>query len=812
MTQLPAAARAASLLQPRSALARALRQALGGAALGAVALAAPMAVHAQAADARAYDIPGGPLEDVLGRFGRESGIMLSFTPDVTNGLRSPGLKGSYTVRGGLDTLLGSTGIAATRQPNGSYVLNRAQVSGDTTTLPAVTVATGVVDGLAPAYAGGQLARGGSLGVLGTSDIMDVPFNTTNFTVDTIENLQARSLGDVVVNDSSVRTLTSSGGFGEEFQIRGYSVSAGDVGVNGLYGMASASRMPAAIMERVEVLKGPGTLMNGIGPNGSIGGNINIVTKRAGDDPLTRVTATYASSAQFGGLLDMGRRFGENNEWGIRVNGAYRDGETSIRGSDQSLGLGALALDYRGSRLRWSLDAYDQRERIDEFRPQISFQNDLTHLPKAPSARENFYPGSRLDLRDSAVMSRIEYDVTDALSVFAAAGYRYGKSQQDFPGAAWGQAVDADGNFGVQNAWYDAYSRSKTGDIGLRARFDTFGVKHNLTLSATTLKQEQGYFYATSAGSVPSNLYDPAELPAMSTERGSPSKTSESTLSSLTATDTLSFLDDRILLTGGLRQQRVKTDNFDMSSGSRTSRYNESAISPLAGFVVKPLENVSVYGNFTSGLTTGGTAPEGTLNAGQAFAPYKSKQYEAGVKVDWGKIITTASVFQIDRPSGVIDSEGYYSLDGRQRNRGLELAAFGEVTPGLRMTAGTTFYHARLDRTEGGANDGNRVNSVPDYTFNVGVDWDTPWVRGLSLNARAIHTASVYYNADNTAKLPSWTRYDVGARYATEVAGRAVVFRATVENVFNKNYWLSSGSSYATVAAPRTFLLSAQIDF
>ncbi|MNR36937.1 Ferrichrome receptor FcuA precursor [compost metagenome] len=63
-------------------------------------------------------------------------------------------------------------------------------------------------------------------------------------------------------------------------------------------------------------------------------------------------------------------------------------------------------------------------------------------------------------------------------------------------------------------------------------------------------------------------------------------------------------------------------------------------------------------------------------------------------------------------------------------------------------------------------------------------------------------------------LPSWTRYDVGARYRTEVMGKQVTFRANVENVFNKSYWLSSSTllTVATVAAPRTVLLSAQIEF
>ncbi|WP_427184639.1 TonB-dependent siderophore receptor [Bordetella bronchialis] len=781
------------------------------AASPAVALSPAALAQAPAQQARDYDIPAGTLEGVLGRFGRESGIMLSFTPEVTQGRMSNGLQGAYTVEAGLDALLAHTPIRVARQANGSYVLSRpaeGAAAGHAVQLPAVKVQATADDGLPPAFAGGQIATGGSLGILGTSNVMDVPFSTTNYTAEAIEDAQARTLADVVVNESSVRMLTASNGFGEDFQIRGFTVSSSDVGLNGLYGLSSASRMPAAIMERVEVLKGPGTLMYGISPNGSIGGGINIVTKRAGDDPLTRVTTTYQSKGQLGGQFDVGRRFGENNAWGIRVNGVYKDGATSIDNGNQQQTVGAVALDYRGTRLRWSLDAYDQREDTDNFRPQIGFQSSVTSLPDPPSGHRNFYPGTKLKLQDSTVMSRVEYDVTDHITVYGAAGYRYGSADQTFPSGP----VDQQGNFTVTNAYYDSYSKTSTADVGVRARFNTWGVGHTLTLGATRLDQEAGNAYVTSATRNASNIYHPSPLPPITADRTSPQKASDTALSSIALTDTLSFANDMLLITGGLRDQRVVLDNYSTTTGARTSSYDESAVSPLAGIVFKPVSNVSLYGNFTSGLTRGGIAPATAANAGQVFAPYKSKQYEAGVKVDWGSVITTVSVFQIDKPNAITDPDtNIYSFDGEQRNRGLELSAYGEVVRGLRMMASTTFFDAKLKRTAGGVNDGNDANGVPDNTFNLGVDWDTPWVRGLSLNARVIHTSSTYFNASNTIKVPSWTRYDIGARYVTDVMGKSVVFRANIENLFNKDYWLVSGT-YATVAAPRTLLLSAQIDF
>jgi len=733
-----------------------------------------------------------------------------------NSITSSGARPTRLVRALRRALIGATMVAtascafvSSAIAQDAATANASAAQGrhhDTTSLDAVKVSATATD--AGAYAGGQVARGGSLGVLGTANTMDVPFSTMNYTSEALRNQQARTLADIVVNEASVRTLTSSGGFGEDFQIRGYTVASSDVGVNGLYGLASASRMPAAIMERVEVLKGPGTLMYGIGPSGSVGGAINVVTKRADDVPLTRLTATYQSKSQFGQQIDVGRRFGTDNAWGVRFNGVYADGETGIRGGNQRPSLGALAIDYRGQALRWSLDAYDQREHTRDIRPQVGFAAGVTSIPGPPSAHGNFYPGTELTLHDSTVATRLEYDLTSDVMVYGAAGYRYGTADQTFPS---GQS-DSLGNITVRNGYYDSYSRTKTGDVGVRVHFDTFGISHTLSLGATKLDQEAGNFYVTSAGTVASNIYDPAPLPVVTAARGGPKKASNTQLTSYSLTDTMAFADDSLLVTAGLRHQRVALDNYATATGVRTGAYDESAVSPLAGVVYKPIDNVSVYANFTSGLSRGGEAPTTAANAGQVFPPYKSKQYETGVKVDWGNVNTTVSVFQVSRPNAITDpATNIYSFDGEQRNRGLELSGYGELAPGLRLMASATFYEATLSKTAGGLNDGNTANGVPKRTFNIGLDWDTPWVQGLGFSGRAISNTSTYFNAANTLKLPGWTRFDAGARYSTTVAGTPVVLRANVENLFNRHFWLLSGT-YATVAAPRTLVVSAQFDF
>jgi len=677
-------------------------------------------------------------------------------------------------------------------------LKEVTVSGDA---PAASVP--------PPYAGGQLSRGASLGMLGTTDTLSSPFSSTSYTSELIQDEQARTIGDVLLNDASVRMSTAAGGFSEDINIRGFSIAGGDTGLNGLYGLTSASRVPTEIVERLDLLKGPGTLVNGIPPGGSIGGSVNVVTKRADDAPLTRVGLGYIGQSQFGGSVDIGRRFGEDNAWGIRVNGAYRDGEASIDNGNQKLGLGSVGLDYRGSRLRWSLDAYTQQENTDGFRPQIGFQPTLLALPEPADSRMNWFPGTTLKLEDNVVMSRIEYDLTDQLTAYAGIGYRDGSAEQMFPTTS--VSMDGLGNFTARNGFYDSYSKTTSADIGLRARFATGSVGHTVTLSAANLEQELGNAYVASTGTVRSSIYNPSALPVVTGARNDPRKASEAHNYSVALADTLSFAQDRLLLTLGVRDQTVGYDNYNTTTGAQTGSYDQSALSPLAGLVWKATDTVSLYGNYTEGLTRGGVAPTTAANAGEVFPPFKSKGYEAGVKVDWGSIMTTASVFEITKGNSITDPvTNLYSFDGEQRNRGVELAAYGEPVRGLRLMGGVTFNDAKVARAA--QYQGNDAYGVPDVNFSLGADWDVPGVQGLALNGRVIYTGSQYASNANTITLPSWTRYDIGARYRTQVSGKGLVLRAGIENLTDENVWLVSGNNYLTVSAPRTFVVSATLDF
>ncbi|OZI51151.1 TonB-dependent receptor [Bordetella genomosp. 4] len=759
--------------------------------------------------ARSYDIPAGPLNQVLARLTAESGLLLAATPQLVAGRHSPGVKGSYGDDEALNRALAGTGLVALREAPRQFRL--APVSeADTAVLEPVTVTAGAGGGTLPEpYAGGQVARGARLGLLGSVDMMSAPFNVTAYTAELMRDQQMRSLSDVMANDPSVE----AGGpwYFDNFYIRGLSVNRAEIGFDGMYGIASSEGVQLEGIERVEVLKGPSTLINGTSPRGTAGGAINLVPKRAADEPLTRFEALYLSDSNVGANVDIGRRFGESNAFGVRLNAAYRDGDASVDHEQQRASNVTVGLDYQGERLRASADMGVSSQKITGAKS--NFYVSASELPEAPRGDTNVWPSwSYQDKEYVFGMARIEYDVTDFMSVGGAYGASDTRRKMNTP---FGVLTNTEGDIDFFPSALEEKNKAHSGELNTRLRFDTGPVRHEAVLAMTDYRSKVSNYQPQSTYSAASNLYDPVDIPEPSGLDFDRSLTplSSTRLRSYAITDTLSMLDDRVLLILGLRHQKIDVNAYNWQTGAFESNYKQSANTPATGLVVKPWQDVSLYANYVEALSQGDTAPSTAVNANEVFEPFVSRQMEIGAKVDWGSFSTTLSAFQIKRPSGILGSDNVYRIAGKQRNRGIELQVLGEPVRGFRLLGGLAWTRAILTETPDGAFDGNKAAGIPTWSVKLGSELDIPQIPGLTATARLIYSSSIPFNADNTETIPAWTRVDVGARYATRIVDRNVVFRATVENVFNRRYWDTS-PAYQTVtyAAPRTYMLSASIEF
>ncbi|MHA7679655.1 TonB-dependent receptor [Cupriavidus sp. PET2-C1] len=702
-------------------------------------------------------------------------------------------------------------VAALAVAGGLPSFALAQEAAAAGSLPAVTVrADAAPDQSPPAYAGGQVARGGRVGILGNQDMMDVPFSITAYTAELIQNQQARSIADVLANDPGIRSSLGFGNFSETFVVRGFQLTGDDIGYNGLYGIAPRQLVAVEGLDRVEVFRGASAFINGVSPGGTgIGGGINLQPKFAKDQPVTQATLDYTSDAQAGGHVDIGRRFGDQNRFGVRVNAMARGGDTAIDKENRQQRLLTTGLDYQGDKVRLSADFGYQKQTINQGRSVVYLSG--TTVPAVPSPSANYaQPWSNSMLEDTYGTLRGEVDIAPRWTAYAGLGAHHSNEFGNYASPT----VNGSG-FGAATRLTVPYKADTTSEeIGVRGAFETGPVKHRVNLAWSGMQASKRAAYQFS-GSFPSNIYDAVDVARPPTtlaggNMNDPGVTGRTNLSSFAVSDTLSFLQDRVLLTAGVRQQNISVRGYSYT-GVQTADYNQSATSPAFGLVVKPIQSVSLYYNHIEGLAQGPTPPTSAINRTEVFAPIKSRQDELGVKWDGGKFGATLAVYQIKQPVGITQG-GVFSIAGEQRNRGVELSGFGEPLRGVRLLAGIAYIDAKLTSTGTPANDGNQAVGVPNYTLNVGAEWDLPFLAGATVSGRYLQTGRQYLDVANQVSTPSWNRFDLGARYRFKAAQQRYTVRALVENVANKAYWASTYGGYLTQGAPRIFKVAMTVDF
>ncbi len=815
-----------------------------------------------------FNIPPQPLEGALAQLGSQAKFQIIFDSGWVENRKSQGLNGQYTRQTALNKLLDGTGLDYRLTERNSAILKPAKVREKKSALnddrmrldlemeedPILLTQNKIeknaekknqekdirlkevqvtaerekilhmpnphveLGNLPQEYSGGQVAVGSKVGIFGNRNFMDTPFNQTAFTSKLMQDQQGRTLNDVLNNDPSVRRQFSAGSGIDQFNLRGFLLSNQDTSFGGLYGVAPGAGNVMAVesLERVEVIKGPSALLFGAAPAGSVAGRINLVPKRAKDESITQVNLQYVSDSQFGGHIDIGRRFGEKKRFGVRFNGVYRDGDLAIDQQSQEFAVATLGIDYRGERFRVDFDLGYQYQDLDSARRSIGLASGLTAVPTSPDSSTNWsQPWSFAEVEHKYGAMRGEFDLTENWTVNVGLGgsIRYNNSRSDN-----GTVQDVLGTLTSQffpGSSYDDYSSAQA---GLRGTFNTGFVHHNFVVSGSKYWQESGSISTNRPTVSNLSIYNPVFVPEIDfglilSPENAP-RQREIELSSLSLADTLSVLDERVQLTAGFIRQQVETVNFDRTTQNVLSSYNEYTLSPGVALVVRPWDFVSFYANFIQGLTQGNTAPDNAANAGEIFAPTKTEQYEAGLKFDFGNMGATLSFFQISQPNAFTDPvTNIFTEDGEQRNQGMEIQIFGEMVRGVRVLGGLSLIDAELTQTQGGVNEGNEAPGVPSVQLNLGGEWDTPFLQGFTVRTLVAYTSSNYYDAANTLEIPSWTRLDLGARYATRAFDVPITIRANVENVADADYWSAvQGDRRIGLSAPRTFLLSSSFNF
>ena len=170
----------------------------------------------------------------------------------------------------------------------------------------------------------------------------------------------------------------------------------------------------------------------------------------------------------------------------------------------------------------------------------------------------------------------------------------------------------------------------------------------------------------------------------------------------------------------------------------------------------------------------------------------------------------------------MESSNVFAVGGQQINRGIELTATGAVTRDLNIYTGLSLLDPRLHDTGVAATNNTQILGLSRVVFDALVDYSVPTVAGLGLNVDMNYASRRAANYSNSDYVDGYTIFNLGARYRTKIAAKAVTLRLGVANVANRHYWANitpagqsgytgTDSGTATLGAPRTVRASIQID-
>lgn len=786
----------------RSAIACAVMQTLLGTAVVAT-LAAATAAHAQQAQAaRTWRIPAGPLTDALNSFGNQAGIMLSFSTAMTNGLQSRGLDGPHSVEEALQALLAGTGLAAERQANGGYILRRLPApSAGAVTLPAVTVKA--TDGT-PLHLTSRIATG----ALGARTQLETPFSTTVVTQEDLAERQVSKLGDVFALDASVTDNSGAySSWASYITVRGLELDwQNSYRIDGQPFLSYAITLPYEHFEQIELLKGASGFMYGFG---SPGGLINYVTKKPTDETLVSIAGSYKSNSVWSGAVDLGGRLGSARAVGYRLTAVNEDGKTFNDGEIDRKSV-SLALDARLTPdLTWDFQSLYQKRKSEGQTPSISaaFLGG-TSLPSTVGGDDQqlVSDGQFLDTDFEFYSTGLSYRI--APDWVASARYSHSESKRSRnEGILYLQ--NAAGDYNENRSDTRESHRFEQWQAMLQGRLMTGGIEHRLVLGTSWQEQLNNY----SANGVwtflgTGNLFAQNGNAYFSLGGLDLYRAGDISQSAVFASDTIEF-SERWSVLAGVRRTRY-TQNDYLPDGTKWADYADRVTTPTVAVMFKATPGTMAYASYMESLEPGKTVGSTYANANRLLDPLVSKQYEIGIKAEHERWSGTAALFRIERPAEFATADNVLVQDGRSAYQGLELGASARV--GSQWLLGGNLMYLDSAYDKGNANLGNRVAGAPRWMATAHVAYRVPQIAGLKLTADAKYTGDVMLNAANAIKVDEHVVLNVGASYGLSLGGHAVTVRAAVNNVTDERYWEYQYANWVKPADPRTFSVSARLEF
>ena len=642
-------------------------------------------------------------------------------------------------------------------------------------------------------------------------IKDIPQSIQIVPQQVIEDQQAINLTEITRNVSGVFEGNTFGGSADTFIIRGFEQN---FFLRDGFRDENEQIRETANLERVEVLKGPASVLFGILEPGGV---INLVTKKPLEDPFYSAKLTVGNLNTVEPSIDLGGPLNEDKTVLYRFNALYENREV-FRDIEQN-----VERIFVSPSLTWKIsdktDITFNFEYIDDERPFDrgipAIGDEVVDIPF-----ERFL-GEQSDVAETESYSAnyiLEHRFSDNWKLRNS--FRFNRAERLFPNTRIDEVDESTGDLSRFFLLSENLQENYSLQTNIVGEFATGSLEHTLLFGVDLFRfTELPSPSSTDDGSAPSiNIFDPELGQAPFPERDE----LPFVVNLNTRNDNLGiYLQDQIaigeqwnFLAGGrfdiANQQSTGTSNF--FDPADTQQQTE-AFSPRLGVVYQPIELLSLYGSFSRSFTPNNALDED----GELIEPVRGTQFEAGIKGELfdGDLFATLAAFNINQTNIAIADPVLDNVSraiGEQRSRGIELDVIGEILPGWNIITSYAYTDTEVTEDDGSETEGNRFQGVPENAVSLWTTYEIQSgnLQGLGFGAGLFFVGEREGDIDNTFQVPSYTRTDASIFYNQDKWRAAI----NIRNLFDIDYIESTtqGRFGSNPGAPLAVLGSFSIEF
>jgi iron complex outermembrane recepter protein len=691
-------------------------------------------------------------------------------------------------------------------------------------------------------------------------IMETPASIQVVPRAVMRDQQVTELSQAVNNVSGVIAADERQANAQTFWIRGFLTYQYYLDGVRMASDYSQTAQEMANVDRVEVLKGPASILYG---RAEPGGIINVVTKVPQEKAFTSIQQQAGSWFDYRTTMDTTGPLTADNTLLYRVNIAYQNNKNFDN-------VVAARNIFFAPKFRWNIDAHNF---IDAFvtynyrmwpdvsdapsitgpgpnsqNPLYAFAFGTTPLSFLPRSFNANPPWSRLNQDEIVFGVSSSHDLNESWNFKTKFQSQLVGYTHPYAGpSSWDPEIPFTlNNFPFLTTGWNTYSYY--GNFLLTGNFSTSVINHTLLIGGDYQKWgQEAYQYfqgPNSLGSIPNTyIFAPiySSFPPLTFDPTTQlHQAGYVNWEGIYIQDQMKLPYDLFLMAGGRFDHAV-----DYDSVGQTILSDARKVTPRVGLLWRPIPQASVYGSYVQNFGV----PFVPFNTQNKLPPQTAEQLEVGVKTELfdQRLTATLAVYNIKKqhvatPSTdpILAAEGVYTSTGEVRNKGIELDVAGEIIPGWKIIGGYSYINSLITKDSGliydnysqylvsigaldnpillsiNGNQGKQLGGVPRHSGSL---WTTYEIqdgdlRGFKFGGGMLARSLAQGDNFNDFHTAGYATLQLMAAYETKILGSKTTFQLNGNNMLDTRYYsVIYPGPYSTITgAPRNFKASVRVEF